>query len=80
MPTLNATVPRPVSEYWLEQPLRPLGVTLKQISMDRQLEEALNHGPDALHLAVVFGIGERTAMRYADAARKLQSPDRQATP
>jgi hypothetical protein len=39
--------------------------------MDRQLEEALNHGPDALHLAVLFGIGDRTAMRYADAARRL---------
>jgi hypothetical protein len=49
---------RPVSEYWLEQPLRALGATLKQISMDRQFEEALNHGSDALHLAVMFGIGE----------------------
>jgi hypothetical protein len=39
--------------------------------MDRQLEEALNHGPDPLHLASLFGIGERTAMRYADAARQL---------
>jgi hypothetical protein len=48
-------------------------VTLKQISMDRQLEEALNHGPDALHLASLFGIGERTAMRYADAARQLRA-------
>ncbi|MEH0975227.1 integrase [Micromonospora sp. CPCC 205546] len=62
---------RSVSEGWLEKPLRGLGVTFKQISMDRQLEEALSHGPDALHLAVLFGIGDRTAMRYADAARRL---------
>lgn len=62
---------RPVSEWWLDKPLRDLDVTFKRISMDRQLEEALNHGPDALHLAVLFGIGDRTAMRYADAARRL---------
>ncbi|MFJ3310680.1 hypothetical protein ACIPSA_48575 [Streptomyces sp. NPDC086549] len=35
--------------------------------MDRQLEAALTHGPDALHLAVVFGISERAAIRYANA-------------
>jgi hypothetical protein len=28
---------------------------------------ALTRGPDALHLAAVFGISERAAMRYADA-------------
>jgi hypothetical protein len=43
--------------------------------MDRQLEEALSHGPDALHLAVVFGIGESTAMRYASDARQLLDTD-----
>ncbi|MFJ4771061.1 hypothetical protein ACIP88_18445 [Streptomyces uncialis] len=26
---------------------------------------------DALHLALVFGINERTAIRYADSARQL---------
>ncbi|WP_328372821.1 hypothetical protein [Micromonospora zamorensis] len=62
---------RPVSDWWLDQPWKGLGITVKRISMDRQLEEALNHGPDALHLAVLFGIGDRTAMRYADAARHL---------
>jgi integrase len=71
---------RPVSEWWLDKPLRGLNVTLKQINMDRQLEEALNHGPDALHLAVVFGIGERTAMRYADAARELLRPEQAQQP
>jgi integrase len=62
---------RQVSEWWLEKPVKGLGVSWKRISMDRHLEEALNHGPDALHLAVLFGIGDRTAMRYADAARRL---------
>lgn len=40
-------------------------------SNDRQLEEALTHGPDPLHLAVVFGLDEKTALRYATAARQL---------
>jgi hypothetical protein len=62
---------RPVSDWWLDKPLQGLGVTFKRISMDRQLEEDFNHGPDALHLAVLFGIGDRTAMRCADAARRL---------
>lgn len=37
----------------------------------RQFEEALTHGPDPLHLAEVFGLDEKTAMRYADSARAL---------
>ncbi|MEE4589188.1 MULTISPECIES: hypothetical protein [Streptomyces] len=28
-------------------------------------------GPDPLHLAEVFGLDEKTAMRYADSARAL---------
>ncbi|MEU9366883.1 hypothetical protein AB0D71_19560 [Streptomyces avermitilis] len=32
-------------------------------------KEALTHGPDALHLAAVFGISERAAIRYANAAK-----------
>lgn len=39
--------------------------------MDRQLEEALTHGSDPLHLVAVFGIAENTAVRYARAARQL---------
>ncbi|KUL32174.1 hypothetical protein [Streptomyces regalis] len=62
---------KPVSPHRLGDQFRETGVTLNQIRMDRQLEEALTHGPDALHLAAVFGISERAAMRYAatDAAR-----------
>ncbi|WNF01404.1 hypothetical protein PS467_41825 [Streptomyces luomodiensis] len=31
----------------------------------------MTHGPDPLHLAEVFGLAEKTAMRYADTARSL---------
>ncbi|MBQ0862279.1 hypothetical protein [Streptomyces sp. RK75] len=46
--------------------------------MDRQLEEALTHGADPLHLALVFGIDEKTASRYADSARQLLQADLEA--
>jgi hypothetical protein len=36
-----------------------------------ELEEALIHGPDPLHLAVVFGLDDKTAIRYASSARQL---------
>jgi hypothetical protein len=39
--------------------------------VDRQLDEALTRGPDPLHLAVVFGLTETTAVRYSNAARQL---------
>ncbi|MGW1363066.1 hypothetical protein ACWCQP_37360 [Streptomyces chartreusis] len=45
--------------------------TLERLRMDRQLEEALAHGPDLLHLAEVFGLSEKTAIRYANSARAL---------
>jgi integrase len=62
---------RAVSPYWMRARLRGLGATLNQIRIDRQLEEALAVGPDPLHLAVVFGISESTAVRYAAAVRQL---------
>ena len=61
---------RPVSENWLTSSFRGLGVTLEQLRVDRQLDEALPP-PDPLHLAAVFGIGDETAIRYASAARHL---------
>lgn len=39
--------------------------------VDRQLEEALTPGPDPVHLATVFGIDEKTAIRYATTVRQL---------
>ncbi len=45
--------------------------TLERLRVDRQLEEAMAQGPDPLHLAEVFGLHEKTAMRYAESARAL---------
>ena len=67
----TAMTTRPVSENWLGGLLRGLGATLEQLRIDRQLDEALTAGPDPLHLAAVFGIGDETAIKYAAAARHL---------
>lgn len=61
----------PVSKVWITNALRGLTATLERLRVDRQLEEALTHGPDPLHLSVVFGLDEKTAIRYATAARQL---------
>lgn len=61
----------PVSGYWIDAGFRGQEATLERLRVDRQLEEALTHGPDPLHLAVVFGLDEKTAIRYAAAARQL---------
>ncbi|MGH3809250.1 MAG: hypothetical protein ACRDRU_22045, partial [Pseudonocardiaceae bacterium] len=61
----------PVSKVWITNALRGLTATLERLRVDRQLEEALTHGPDPLHLATVFGIDEKTAIRYASTARQL---------
>ncbi|MEV8476234.1 hypothetical protein [Streptomyces sp. NPDC051173] len=61
----------PVSQVSLTAPLRGQAATLEQLRVDRQLEEALTHGPDALHLAEVFGLDEKTAIRYANSAKAL---------
>ncbi|WP_432164246.1 hypothetical protein [Streptomyces tendae] len=59
------------SNHWITAPMRGQDATLERLRVDRQLEEALIHGPDPLHLAEVFGLGEKTAMRYAESARVL---------
>ncbi len=65
----------PVSAVWLKAAFRGREATLERLRVDRQLEEALTHGADPLHLAVVFGLDEKTALRYATAARALlESP------
>lgn len=61
----------PVSTPPFKQTLRGRGVTLEAPRVDRQLEEALTIGPDPLHLAEVFGLPEKTAIRYAHAAKAL---------
>ena len=67
----TAMTTRPVSENWLASMFRGPGVTLEQLRVDRQLDEALTAGPDPLHLSAVFGIDDETAIKYAAAARYL---------
>ncbi|TWE15235.1 hypothetical protein [Kitasatospora atroaurantiaca] len=61
----------PAGKLWTTRATRNLTATLERLRVDRQLEEALTHGPDPLHLSLVFGIDEKTAIRYADSARRL---------
>ncbi len=61
----------PVGKLWVTNAVRGLTATLERLRIDRQLEEALTRGPDPLHLATVFGIDDKTAIRYANAARHL---------
>jgi hypothetical protein len=61
----------PVSHPWANRILRGLPATLERLRVDRQLEEALTHRADPLHLAVVFDLDESTAIRYAASARQL---------
>ncbi|MFF4575870.1 hypothetical protein [Streptomyces sp. NPDC001410] len=61
----------PVSGWWIKHELHGQDATLERLRVDRHLEEALVHGPDPLHLAEVFGLDEKTAIRYANSARAL---------
>ena len=71
----------PISDNALTAPFRRRAATLETLRMDRQLDEALTHGADPLHLAAVFGLDETTAIRYSTAARKLLlTPAEQQTP
>jgi hypothetical protein len=56
----------PVSEYWLASRLRDLPATLRGLREDRILEEARASGGDPLHLAVMFGLTAKPALRYAN--------------
>jgi integrase len=70
----------PVSGWWIKHELHGQQATLERLRIDRQLEEALVHGPDPLHLAEVFGLDEKTAIRYADSARALLEQAAEADP
>ncbi len=76
----TAMTTRPVSENWLTETCRGLTATLERLRADRQLEEALTHGPDPLHLAAVFGLDDTTAIRYATIARQLLQTPAEQTP
>jgi integrase len=62
---------RPPSKHWIKAAFRGLDATLERLRVDRQLEEALTHRADPLHLAEVFGLDPTTAIRYAENARQL---------
>lgn len=64
----------PVGHTWILN-LRRLPATLERLRIDRQLEEALATGGDPLHLAKVFAISERAAVRYAANAQALLQPE-----
>ncbi|WP_331773273.1 hypothetical protein OG948_58805 (plasmid) [Embleya sp. NBC_00888] len=68
------------SNHWISAAMRGQDATLARLRVDRQLEEALTHGPDPLHLAEVFGLDEKTAMCYADSARALLEQAAEADP
>ncbi|MET7426648.1 hypothetical protein [Dactylosporangium sp. NPDC005555] len=68
---LTALKTGPVSRVWVTRAFWGLTATLERLHVDRQLEEALTHGPDPLHLTAVFGIHENTAVRYSQAARQI---------
>jgi hypothetical protein len=57
----------PVSEYWLTSLFRGLPTTAAQLREDRILEEARVAGGDPLHVATMFGLTARPALRYAQA-------------
>jgi integrase len=61
----------PVTHPWINRLLRGLPATLERLRIDRQLDEALTSGGDPLQVAEVFGVCEKTAVRYAAAARQL---------
>jgi hypothetical protein len=61
----------PVSTIYFTKKLRGQAATLERLRVDRQLEEALTHGPDPLHLPAVFSLDPKPAIRYAENARAL---------
>ncbi len=70
----------PVSAPGITRALRGLPGTIEHLRIDRQLEEALASGADPLHLSVVFGIADATAVRYANSARQLLERPHESPP
>ncbi|WP_435057062.1 hypothetical protein [Streptomyces sp. bgisy060] len=59
------------SNHRISAAMRGQAATLERLHVDRQLEETMPQGPDRLHLAEVFGLDEKIAVRHADSARQL---------
>jgi len=69
---MSANGTGPVSTiYFAKTALSGQAATLERLRVDRQLQETLAHGPDPLHLAAMFGLDPKTAIRYAENARQL---------
>lgn len=68
---ITATTTAPASGKGASLILHKQAATLERLRIDRILEEALACGGDPLHLASVFGLDTKTAIRYADSARQL---------
>lgn len=51
-----------VSSVWVMKVLGARRRPRSGLRVDRQLEDALIHGPDPLHLAAVFGLDQKTAI------------------
>jgi integrase/DNA-binding Xre family transcriptional regulator len=66
----NGTGPAGIG-YLYKTVFRGKAATLERLRVDRQLQEALAVGPDPLHLASLFGLDPKTAIRYAENARQL---------
>jgi hypothetical protein len=66
----NGTGPAGIGHLY-KTVLRGKAATLERLRVDRQLQEALAVGPDPLHLASLFGLDPKTAIRYAENARQL---------
>jgi len=75
----TATETGPVSNVWARKPLRGHTATLERLRQDRRLEEALASGGAPLHLAAVFGLDPKTALRYTNAARHCLRPQPKPT-
>jgi hypothetical protein len=70
----------PVGEAWPSRILPGLPFILERLRIDRQLEEALTHRADPLHLVAVFDIDATTAIRYAHSARQLLEEPHETNP
>jgi site-specific recombinase XerD len=61
----------PASKVSITEAFRGQHATIERLRVSRQLNEAIAVGPDPLHLATLFGLDPKTAIRYADSARQL---------
>jgi hypothetical protein len=68
---MSANGTGPVSTSYFAKTALRWKAALERLRVDRQLQEALACGPDPLHLATMFGLDPKTAIRYAENARQL---------